>query len=195
MICHRFPQRTSGCYHIRPSPFYWWLFSSPARWWWNVSPADLCPDHLPFAFNSTCCVILDSVAPLWQKKNKHKPVPWFTDLTCTLRQQCRQAEWGWKDRLHVSLGLLRDCLSVYQINSKEKKSRYVSYVYHSQQSLLAMIEDTYKEFYDFICNKVASVGKNILIHSFLLRVCMFSLHSMAVFEQFETIYLVTFTGG
>lgn len=104
--------------------------------------ADLCPDHLPFAFNSTCCVILDSVAPLCQIRTKYKPAPWFTDLTCSLRQQCRQAEWSWKDRLHVSLGLLKDSLSVYQRNLKEKKSRYVSSIIANSDCHLRVLFST-----------------------------------------------------
>lgn len=66
-------------------------------------------------------------------------------------------------------------------------------LYHSQQRMsfkgfiyfCYVVSDasttTCKEFYDFICNKVASVGNNILIHWFLLRICMFSLHSMRLF--------------
>ena len=86
-----------------------------------------CPDSLLSTFHSTCSEILESVAPFRRKSTKTKTDPWLSDHTCLLRQQCRQAGWQWKkDRLHVSLGWLRDSLAAYQRALKEAKSKYLS---------------------------------------------------------------------
>lgn len=54
-------------------------------------------EHLSF-FNTTCFNILNSIAPLKEKKSKHNSLPWHNDITRSLRQTCRRAEHKWKKR-------------------------------------------------------------------------------------------------
>lgn len=50
--------------------------------------------------NSICNDILNSVAPLREKRLQFKPEPWLTSMTQDLRQVCRRAEQKWeKDKL------------------------------------------------------------------------------------------------
>lgn len=72
-------------------------------------------DNLLSAFYSTTVEILDTVAPYRLKSIKPKPDPWLNDNTRASRQHCRQAERKWKkDKLQVSLGMLRDSFVEYQ---------------------------------------------------------------------------------
>ncbi|XP_039870950.1 uncharacterized protein LOC120723533 [Simochromis diagramma] len=64
-------------------------------------------DELANLFYTTCADILNSVAPLRIKQ------PWLNDATRALRRECRRAERKWrKDKLHVSLDILHNCLSI-----------------------------------------------------------------------------------
>lgn len=86
-----------------------------------------CPNELLSSFSERSTAILDSIAPFKRRSTKPKADPWLNDTTRTLRQQCRQAERRWKkDKLHVSLQILRDSLAQYQRAVKEAKSRYLS---------------------------------------------------------------------
>ena len=91
-------------------------------------PCVLTSEALLSIFNSTCTGILDSVAPYGHKKAKkasHKP--WLNDTTRALRRLCRRAERKWhKDKLHVSLDILRSCLLDYQRAVNTAKSSYFS---------------------------------------------------------------------
>lgn len=90
-----------------------------------VSP--LCPDDILSSFHSTCSGILDSIAPFRHKSAKPRTDPWLNDTTRAIRQHCRQAERRWKkDKLHVSLEMLRNCLADYQRAVREAKSKYLS---------------------------------------------------------------------
>lgn len=64
-------------------------------------------------YPSACTDILDSTQTVCAKPLSE---PWFSEHRCTLRHDCRCAEGRWKkDRMYVSIKILRDCLSVYQI--------------------------------------------------------------------------------
>ena len=74
-----------------------------------------------------CTGILDSIAPFNAKKKKTQSTPWLNDATRDLRRTCRWAERKWqKDRLHVSLQILRSCLSDYYQAVKTAKTQYIS---------------------------------------------------------------------
>ncbi len=86
---------------------------------------DLSAEELLFSFNSTCAHVLDSVAPLKTLHHKPRSEPWLDDTIRSLRQICRRYERKWKkDRLQVSMQMLRDSLSQYQKAVKTAKSRY-----------------------------------------------------------------------
>ena len=169
----------------------------------------LSPDSQLSTFFSTCSDILDTVAPFRLKSTKTKVEPWLNDHTRLLRQQCRQAERRWKkDKLHVSLGWLRDTLAAYQKALKEAKSKYLSSIIANSsnrprvlfQTIDSVINPrpsvlpdastaTCEEFVTFFTDKVASVRQNIgniVVSSDY--VCAPPTHS-AVFEQFESISL------
>lgn len=79
------------------------------------------------SFNATCSAILDTVAPLTSYRPKFKSQPWLNETTRSLRQQCRRAERKWKkDKLRVSHGILKDCLSNYQSAVKAARNIYYS---------------------------------------------------------------------
>ncbi|KAI2665842.1 RNA-directed DNA polymerase from mobile element jockey [Labeo rohita] len=83
-------------------------------------------DVLTRLFDLTCTRTLDSVAPLKLRRPKAAGEPWLNDCTRSLRRKCRQAERKWrKDRLHVSLDILRDSLTDYQRAVKSAKSQYM----------------------------------------------------------------------
>jgi len=147
----------------------------------GLPPPPLCPDQLLSALRSTCSAILDSITPFKTKSSKTKTNPWLNDHTRRLRQQCRQAERQWKkDRLHVSLGWLRDSLAAYQRGLKEAKSKYLSSIInnssHHPRLLFNTIDSvinprpsvhlapstaTCEEFVSFFTDKVASVRQSI----------------------------------
>ncbi len=86
---------------------------------------DLSAEELLFSFNSTCAHVLDLVAPLKTLHHKPRSEPWLDDTIRSLRQICRRFERKWKkDRLQVSMQMLRDSLSQYQKAVKTAKSRY-----------------------------------------------------------------------
>ena len=84
-------------------------------------------DKLLSMFSLACTGILDSVAPFKHKRTKAQSSPWLNDATRDLRRACRGAERKWqKDRLHVSLQILRSCLADYHRAVKTAKSQYIS---------------------------------------------------------------------
>ncbi len=65
-------------------------------------------------FTSTCSDILESIAPLWKRQHNCKAEPWLNNTARALRWVCRRAERKWKkDKLHVSLEVLRNYLNNY----------------------------------------------------------------------------------
>lgn len=92
----------------------------------DVAPPT-CPDNFISSFYSTCSNILDTVAPFRNKTTRIKPEPWLNDTTRELRQCCRQADRRYKkDRLQVSLQILRENLDIYQKAVQEAKRQYLS---------------------------------------------------------------------
>ncbi|KAK7889258.1 hypothetical protein WMY93_024818 [Mugilogobius chulae] len=72
-------------------------------------------DELIQTFDSSCTSVLDCVAPFKAWSPKTVSEPWLNDHTRALRRESRRAERRWKkDRLHVSLGILRESLRKYQ---------------------------------------------------------------------------------
>ena len=79
------------------------------------------------SFNSTCSNILDLIAPFKDRRPKPVTEPWLNDYTRTLRRTCRRAERKWKrDKLYVSLGILRESLAKYQKAVKSAKTQFIS---------------------------------------------------------------------
>ena len=79
------------------------------------------------SFNSTCSNILDLIAPFKDRRPKPVTEPWLNDYTRTLRRTCRRAERKWKrDKLYVSLGILRESLANYQKAVKSAKTQFIS---------------------------------------------------------------------
>uniref|UniRef100_A0A671US34 Reverse transcriptase domain-containing protein n=1 Tax=Sparus aurata TaxID=8175 RepID=A0A671US34_SPAAU len=69
--------------------------------------------------------------------------PWLNDTTRVIRHRCRQAERRWKkDKLHVSLEMLRDCLTDYQRAVHEAKSQYLSNIISSSSHCPKVLFDT-----------------------------------------------------
>ena len=84
-------------------------------------------EELSSWFHSSCKSILDCVAPFKNVQPKVKPEPWFNDTTRAARRECRKAERRWKkDRLHVSLHILKDRWRHYQNTVKEAQRDYLS---------------------------------------------------------------------
>ncbi len=68
---------------------------------------------------------MNTIAPLMYKN--HKPVPWHTESTHTLRQTSRQAERKWKKgRLQVSYDILINSYNMFQKAAKASKCKYFS---------------------------------------------------------------------
>lgn len=89
----------------------------------NLSNVD---EHL-MLFNSISSDIINSVAPLREKRKNSKAEPWVTSTTLELRRVCRRAERKWKkDKLQVSYEILRESLIRYQKSVKAAKSQYFS---------------------------------------------------------------------
>uniref|UniRef100_A0A3Q2WWY2 Reverse transcriptase domain-containing protein n=1 Tax=Haplochromis burtoni TaxID=8153 RepID=A0A3Q2WWY2_HAPBU len=86
-------------------------------------------EDLSAILHSTCTYILDSIAPFRTVHAKHSSEPWLNDYTRSLRRDYRRAERRWKkDRLHVSLQILRTRLSAHQEAVKTVKTQFVSNV-------------------------------------------------------------------
>lgn len=89
----------------------------------------LSAEDLVALFNSTCTSILDAIAPLSIKRPKAISEPWINDSICALRRSCRRAERRWKkDKLHVSVGILQECLLEYHKAVKAAKTAYISHL-------------------------------------------------------------------
>uniref|UniRef100_A0A8C1UC21 Reverse transcriptase domain-containing protein n=1 Tax=Cyprinus carpio TaxID=7962 RepID=A0A8C1UC21_CYPCA len=176
----------------------------------SESVFSICPDGLLSSFNSTCSEILDVIAPYKQRSPKLRADPWINDATRTLRQRCRQAERRWKkDKLHVSLEILRGCLFDYQRAVKEAKSKYLSNIIinsgHCPRVMFNTINSvvnphicsltdasvsTCENFLHFFINKVESV-RQLTTNSSVTDSVVAAAHS-AVFEQFEPVSLSFF---
>lgn len=88
---------------------------------------DLSAEELITLFDSICTDILDFVAPFRTKRSKLLSDPWLNDTSRALRRACTRAERKWKkDKLHVSLGILWDCLSKYLRAVKTAKTEFIS---------------------------------------------------------------------
>ena len=79
------------------------------------------------SFNSTCSNILDLISPFKDRRPKPVTEPWLNDYTRSLRRTCRRAERKWKrDKLYVSLGILRESWAKYQKAVKSAKTQFIS---------------------------------------------------------------------
>lgn len=68
---------------------------------------------------------MDSIAPYKTKEKRPNVQPWLNEQTRALRQECRRAERKWnKDKLHISLQMLRNSLIKYQKAVKYYKASY-----------------------------------------------------------------------
>lgn len=88
---------------------------------------DLDADQHLGLLNSSWLNALNETAPLKPYKPKPKYEPWLNEDIRQLRQACRKAERKWKkDKLHISLQLLKASLSTYQNAVKAAKAMYFS---------------------------------------------------------------------
>ena len=91
-----------------------------------------CPDSecanveaLSSWFCGACQTAMDTVAPYKTRQPKVKPEPWLNDATRSVRRECRRAERKLKkDKLHVSLQILRDCWRRYHYTVSESRRKY-----------------------------------------------------------------------
>ncbi|XP_039866220.1 uncharacterized protein LOC120720561 [Simochromis diagramma] len=125
----------------------------------------LSADELANLFYTTCADILNSVAPLRIKRAKSSQ-PWLNDTTHALRRECRRAERKWrKDKLHVSLDILHNCLSKYQKSVKAAKSAFLSSIimtnshnpralFNTFNSVINPCTTTYRDASPALCDKV-----------------------------------------
>lgn len=95
----------------------------------DLLSVDYAVNELTDLFEVTCMEILDSVAPFKARRPKQNEEPWLNEGTRALRRKCRQAERRWKkDKLIVSLDMLKGCLAEYQRAVKAAKSQYMCHV-------------------------------------------------------------------
>ncbi|KAK7925857.1 hypothetical protein WMY93_008167 [Mugilogobius chulae] len=166
-----------------------------------------CPNDIVSLFHSTCSDILDSIAPFRRKssKSKSKPDPWLNEHTRALRQCCRKAERRYnKDKLQVSLEILRESLSNYQTAVREAKCQYLSNIvtnssnnprvlFNTIQSVINppgsvlknVTNSTCEMFLKYFVEKVALVKTNIIMNANV--VFDGPLTPSAVFEVFEPV--------
>ena len=135
--------------------------------------------------------------------------PWLNDTTRAIRQHCRPAEHRLtKDKLHVSLEMLRDCLTDYQRAVREANSQYLSNIISSSSHCPKVLFDTInavvnpctsavtdvsiatrENFLLYFVDKVDSVRTDInVILSTNKDLPVVPTHS-AVFDQFELVSL------
>ncbi len=101
------------------------------------SLADLDAEHHFNSLNTVWTDILNSIALFKCFKLKPKSEPWTDNNIRSLRQSCREAERKWKkDKLQISFGILKNCLSLYQRAVKKAKTSYFSNLMKSITVLL-----------------------------------------------------------
>lgn len=157
------------------------------------------------SFQYICIKSVDPITPLKQTSTKIKPDLWLNNTAWAITHGNRKAECRWKkDRLHVSLGILRDCLCEYQNDVKQAKSQYlVSTTCNQLQVLFSAIHSTIN-----FPTKLLKTATESTCDDFLLFVsnmdsikqiiaCIYSavqLHvpprNSAVFDQFKLVLLL-----
>uniref|UniRef100_A0A3B3HMF5 Reverse transcriptase domain-containing protein n=1 Tax=Oryzias latipes TaxID=8090 RepID=A0A3B3HMF5_ORYLA len=153
-------------------------------------------------FSSSCTSILDSVAPLKTLKPRPKPEPWFNERTRAARRACRKAERRWRrDKLQISLQILKNCWHFYQGTVKLAKQEYLANIIvlnqHNPRVLFKMIDsvlnppqavsleastDLCNMFLQFFNNKVSNIRAGITLPSSDPSTCVLC---PAVFREFE----------
>ena len=116
----------------------------------SIIPESVCStEELSSWFHSTCQTVLDTVAPLKSRQPKTKSEPWLNDTTHAVRRECRRAERKWKkDKLQVSLQMLRDCWRHYQKTVQDAKRKHFSDIILSNHHKPCVLFDTI----DFLLN-------------------------------------------
>uniref|UniRef100_A0A3P9MP71 Reverse transcriptase domain-containing protein n=1 Tax=Oryzias latipes TaxID=8090 RepID=A0A3P9MP71_ORYLA len=97
----------------------------------SVIPQSTCSstDELSSWLHSTCLTVLDAVVPLKSRQPKVKTEPWLNNVTRAARRECRKAERKFKkDKLQVSLQMLKASWCHYQATVKEAKREHLSNV-------------------------------------------------------------------
>jgi len=95
----------------------------------------LTTDELTSSFFLTCQSILDTVAPFRTVRDRCRVQPWLNTTTRAIRLECRKAERRWKkDKLQISLDILRYNLSKYQKCVRLEKSKYLSNIISSNSN-------------------------------------------------------------
>uniref|UniRef100_G3PBI9 Uncharacterized protein n=1 Tax=Gasterosteus aculeatus TaxID=69293 RepID=G3PBI9_GASAC len=124
-------------------------------------------EELVSIFDATCTEILNSVAPLREKRRKPQKEPWLNVNTRSLRRACRTAERKWKkDKLQVSLQILKDLLHKYQGAVKSAKTHYLSHLVASNTQRPQVL---FKVFNSLInpCENDCAVPSTLLCENFL----------------------------
>ena len=111
----------------------------------SVIPDSVCnTEELSLCFHSTCQTVLDTVAPLKFRQPKTKTEPWLNNATYAVRRECRRAECKWKkDKLQVSLQILRDCWRHHQKTVKDAKKKHFSDIILSNRHKPSVLFNTF----------------------------------------------------
>lgn len=125
--------------------------------------------------------------PSSQLSNDFQSLLISLDLTQSVKR-CRQAERKWKkDKLHVSLGILRDSLTEYQNAVKAAKCQYLSNVISTSSYRPRALFNTIQSQFSYFVDKVASVKQSIKNMSNTFDLCSSPVRSM--FNVFEPVSL------
>lgn len=117
-----------------------------------------CPDDIVSSFHSICSDIMDNIAPYRFRSCKSKQDPWLKEHTRALRQSCRKAERRHnKDKLQVSLEILRESLLNYQKAVREAKCQYLSNVVSTSSNNPRVLFNTIQS----VINPPGSALKNV----------------------------------
>lgn len=149
------------------SEFYQMYFS-------NDVSIGLDTESLVEAFNESCTFTLDNVAPFKFRRIKSVSQPWLNDETRALRQECRIAERKWKqDKLQVSYGILKECLTTYQRAVKDAKANYFSTVISENANRPKVLFKTINSVLNPTENIVLEASKEnceLFLHSFTHKI-------------------------
>ncbi|KAF7648167.1 hypothetical protein LDENG_00161050 [Lucifuga dentata] len=142
-------------------------------------------DELLNVFNSTCVNILDSIAPVRDKRLKSSFLPWLNEDLRHLKRQCRKAKRKWKKyKLAESLVLLKSLMSSYQVAVKNVRDYYFSQLITKQghnptvlfKTINSVISPSFnhvneasleicEEFLKYFNNKITEIKHHILPNS------------------------------
>uniref|UniRef100_A0A669E5Z7 Reverse transcriptase domain-containing protein n=1 Tax=Oreochromis niloticus TaxID=8128 RepID=A0A669E5Z7_ORENI len=169
-------------------------------------------DDFANAMLSTCCSILDTVAPIKMKRPRTSHQPWLNDTIRALRRVCSQSERRWKkDRLQISYDILCRSRFLYQNSVKAAKAAFLSDIIETNShnprmlfkifnSVINPCPDSLSSASQALCEQFLNhfSGKVLLLkashsHSLVLNPVPV-LGCMSTFSHFELLSLPTLKG-